>query len=654
MQIFSNLKTGTKLTCAFLAVALIVVGVAAVGYVSIKSINAGMATLYADRLVCAQQLGNVNDAELNIQNDLYRCILVPKEREKLEQDIAGHIKIADNNIKQYEATYLVPDEERGLAEFRPAWVAYIRAVKESMRQVKAGNTGAALQSVGEGGTVSAAQHAVEHILDDLINVQVRVGIAVKQDGDRTFARASAIMTAAGVIGVLLAIALGLLMGRSITRPLARITGVARSVSGGDLDAGALAGITPRRDEIGILAGAFTLMTGQLKETLEGLRRLNRELQVSEEKYRVVADFTYDWETWIGLDHQFIYVSPSCERITGYTPDEFINDFSLYGRIVHPDDRELFEKHLEEIHVESSPGCRLEYRIIARNGEVRWIEHLCGNIFGSDGKWLGQRSNNRDITDRKRMSDELEMHRDHLEELVKERTAELTRSNAEMERFVYIASHDLQEPLRMVASYLQLVDARYRKKLDDDAREFIEFAVDGAKRMQLLINDLLSYSRVGRKGQPFQPIDCEQALQMAMRNLQIAIQESGAQITHDPLPAVMGDATQLEQLFQNLLGNALKFRRDDPPKIHVGAKQKKGCWYLSVQDNGIGIEAQYFDRIFVVFQRLHGRSVYPGTGIGLAICKKIVERHGGEIWVESEFGKGSTFRFTIPGKAGETQ
>jgi hypothetical protein len=198
-----------------------------------------------------------------------------------------------------------------------------------------------------------------------------------------------------------------------------------------------------------------------------------------------------------------------------------------------------------------------------------------------------------------------------------------------------------------------VDTRYREKLDDDARDFIGFAVDGAKRMKLLINDLLSYSRVGTKKQPFLPVDCEQALQMAIRNLDVAIRESGAQITYDQLPTVIGDASQLEQLFQNLLGNALKFRRDEPPKIHVGVEQKNGCWYLSVQDNGIGIEAQYFDRIFVVFQRLHGRVAYPGTGIGLAICKKIVERHGGEIWVKSELGKGSTFCFTIPEKAVET-
>jgi light-regulated signal transduction histidine kinase (bacteriophytochrome) len=297
-------------------------------------------------------------------------------------------------------------------------------------------------------------------------------------------------------------------------------------------------------------------------------------------------------------------------------------------------------------VEHAPDCRVEFRIITRNGEERWIEHLCGNIFGTDGKWLGQRSNNRDITDRKRMEKELKMHRDHLEELVKERTADLTRSNAELEQFAYVASHDLQEPLRMVVSYLQLVDTRYREKLDDDAREFIEYAVDGAKRMQILINDLLAFSRIGSKGQAFRPADCEAALQEALSNLCVAIRESGAQITHDPLPTVMGDATQLVQLFQNLIGNALKFRREEPPRIHVRAESKDGCWHLSVQDNGIGIESQYFDRIFAVFQRLHGRVAYPGTGIGLAICKKIVERHGGAIRVESEFGKGSTFRFTL--------
>lgn len=231
--------------------------------------------------------------------------------------------------------------------------------------------------------------------------------------------------------------------------------------------------------------------------------------------------------------------------------------------------------------------------------------------------------------------------------------ELARSNSELEQFAYVASHDLQEPLRMVTSYLQLLQRRYKGSLDAKADEFIDYAVDGAVRMQALINDLLSFSRVNTRGQPFVRVDCSTVFQRAIANLKIAIEESGAIITHDPLPEVMADATQLTQIFQNLIGNAIKFRKEGQVQIHIGVvKESENEWQFSVKDNGIGIEAQYSDRIFVLFQRLHGRSMYPGTGIGLAICKKIVERHGGRIWVESELGKGSIFYFTIPNTTGK--
>lgn len=244
--------------------------------------------------------------------------------------------------------------------------------------------------------------------------------------------------------------------------------------------------------------------------------------------------------------------------------------------------------------------------------------------------------------------------------------ELARSNAELEQFAYVASHDLQEPLRMVTSYLQLLERRYKHQLDANADEFITYAVDGARRMQRLISDLLNYSRVSSRGQPFVLVDCNSVLEKAIANLQIAIKESGAVITHDFLPIVMADSTQLIQVLQNFISNAIKFSRDEPPQIHIGAVKRTANldvenanlhlteteWLFSVRDNGIGLETQYANRIFVIFQRLHSRSKYPGTGIGLAICKKIIERHGGSIWVESELGQGSIFYFTIPDKAGK--
>ncbi len=225
--------------------------------------------------------------------------------------------------------------------------------------------------------------------------------------------------------------------------------------------------------------------------------------------------------------------------------------------------------------------------------------------------------------------------------------ELARSNAELQQFAYVASHDLQEPLRMVSSYTQLIVKRYGDKLDDDAKEFMEFVVDGAARMKRLIEDLLAYSRVGTRGQEFQPTDMEAALRKALINLRGSIEASGAKVTYGPLPVLDADGSQLVQLFQNLIGNAIKFKDAEVPRIHVSAEESEDAWVLRIKDNGIGIDPQYFERIFVLFQRLHGKAEYPGTGIGLAICKKIIDRHGGYIWVESEPGHGSTFCCSLP-------
>ncbi len=258
------------------------------------------------------------------------------------------------------------------------------------------------------------------------------------------------------------------------------------------------------------------------------------------------------------------------------------------------------------------------------------------LFGENEQILGLGGIWTDITEQKQ-----------LEENLRGKNIDLERSNQELEQFAYVASHDLQEPLRMVSSYMQLLESRYKDKLDDDAKEFIDFAVDGAARMQRLIQDLLAFSRVGTRGRAPEVVSAEDALNEALANLAIRIQENGAQIEHQELPTVFVDRNQLTQVFQNLLGNAIKFRAKREPVVKVSARQLDDFYEFRVEDNGIGFDQKHAERIFVIFQRLNSRETYEGTGIGLAICKKIIERHGGRIWVESRIGDGTTFYFTLP-------
>ena len=244
----------------------------------------------------------------------------------------------------------------------------------------------------------------------------------------------------------------------------------------------------------------------------------------------------------------------------------------------------------------------------------------------------------------------QLHADTVEadRILQEQAAELTRSNAELEQFAYVASHDLQEPLRVISGYVNLLEERYGDRIDQDGREFIGYTVDAVHRMRNLINDLLEYSRVESDGNPFETVDCNKALANALADLGVSIDETSAEVTFEELPELEGDPVQIAQLLENLIANAIKFRQDDvSPRIHVSCHRSDDDWQLSVADNGIGIRPRYQDRIFGMFKRAHKRSKYPGTGIGLAMCSKIVERHGGRIWVESEVGEGSTFHFTIP-------
>jgi PAS domain S-box-containing protein len=333
----------------------------------------------------------------------------------------------------------------------------------------------------------------------------------------------------------------------------------------------------------------------------------------------------------------IYMSPQVEEMLGYTPDEWLEDPELWVKVLHPDDRERVLA--EDARVDETGGpFSVEYRMIAKDGRAVWVRDEAVLVRDDEGTPLFWQGVFIDVTERK-----------EAEERQAELVEELRRSNAELEQFAYVASHDLQEPLRMVASYTQLLARRYKGKLGEDADEFIEYAVDGANRMQTLINDLLTYSRVGTRGRQLVPTNTQDAFEAACANLRTAIEESGAEVTSDELPTVMGDQIQLVQLFQNLIGNAIKFRKEDPEpaKVHVGVElSREREWLFWVRDNGIGLEEQYAERIFRIFQRLHGKGEYSGTGIGLAVCKKIVERHGGRIWAKSSPGEGSTFYFTL--------
>ena len=335
--------------------------------------------------------------------------------------------------------------------------------------------------------------------------------------------------------------------------------------------------------------------------------------------------------------------------------------------VHKTDFDVFSaEHAEQAFADEQQIIRTGQPILSKeeketwpDGREAWASTTKIPLRDRNGRIIGTMGISRDITERRRAQQELQQYKSRLEELVAARTAELTRvneelarSNTELERFAYVASHDLQEPLRMVASYTQLLARRYRGKLDADADEFICYAVDGANRMQQLIQALLDYSRLSTKGNRLEITESDVACNSAILSLRQAIEDSGAIVTVGPLPPVLADATQLSQLFQNLIGNAIKYRNEDRPEIRVAARAERDQWVFSIQDNGIGIEPQYNDRIFEMFQRLHTREKYSGTGIGLTICRKIVERHGGRIWVESQPGHGSTFLFTIPKRKGQ--
>ncbi|MCM2358318.1 MAG: ATP-binding protein [Geobacteraceae bacterium] len=385
-----------------------------------------------------------------------------------------------------------------------------------------------------------------------------------------------------------------------------------------------------------MEGDIRGLISNVEEARNESDRLRMAAQASESRFREFVQgldaivWEADAATW-----RFSFVSQQAEKILGYPVSQWLAEPRFPLERIHAEDRERVLACYQLAILEES-GFQLEYRLFAAEGREVWIQDFV-RLSRDEGSGSAQMSGIMvDITERKRG-----------EQVLAAQARDLSRSNAELEQFAYVASHDLQEPLRMVSSYVQLIARRYQGRLDREGDEFIAFAVEGATRMQRLIRDLLTYSRVGTRGHDFQPVDCMLPLRHALTNLQLAIRESGAIVSFIDLPTVLGDATQLTQLFQNLVGNAIKFRDSHPLQVQVGAKLVGYEWRFWVRDNGMGIATEYFDRIFLIFQRLQGRTRDAGTGIGLAVCKKIVERHGGRIWVESAPDKGAIFYFTIP-------
>jgi len=386
--------------------------------------------------------------------------------------------------------------------------------------------------------------------------------------------------------------------------------------------------------ISILLFKVTLtISKDIDRTHQALQQLKEKLQNALSYNRELIEVSLDPFLTISKDGKITDVNRATEIATGAPREQLLGtDFSNY--FTEPQlAKKGYKKVLEK-------GSITDYELVMKDklGNQKNVTYNAVLYKDSANKIVGIFAAARDITKRKL-----------IEEEAKKYAVDLERSNQELQQFAYIASHDLQEPLRVITSYLQLIERRYKDRLDQDANEFIDFAVDGAERLQRMINDLLSYSRVGTRGNPFTKTDANAVVKRALENLAVVIEENHAVITYDNLPTLIADEEQLVTVFQNLLSNAIKFHKpDEPPKIHILAEEKESEWLFGVRDNGIGIDLQYKDKLFVIFKRLVGKE-YSGSGMGLAICKRVVERHGGNIWVESKLEKGSTFYFTIPKK-----
>ncbi|MBU4263555.1 MAG: PAS domain S-box protein [Proteobacteria bacterium] len=379
---------------------------------------------------------------------------------------------------------------------------------------------------------------------------------------------------------------------------------------------------------------------QLKHEICERRRAEKEREKTEEQFRLLVEGVMDYAIFmIDPAGRVLSWNEGAERIKGYRADEI---FGRHFSSFYTEEDVKQGKPANHLKIADEQGSYEEDSLMVRkDGSQFWANVVITALRDEAGRLRGFSKVIRDISERRRAEEKLRTTAD-----------ELARSNAELTRFAAIVAHDLQEPLRVIDGFINLLARRYQGRLDEKADEFIGFTVEGVKRMQQLIKDLLEYSKVGTRGTILETVDFSAAVDKAVLNLQAAVRDINAVITRDSLPTLMANASLISRLFQNLIGNALKFHGKEPMQVHISAEQKENRWILSVRDNGIGIEPKYAETIFGMFQRLHTTREYPGTGIGLAVCKRIVEHHGGEIWLESEPGKGSTFYFTSPARLPE--
>lgn len=479
-------------------------------------------------------------------------------------------------------------------------------------------------------------------------VYLRVDMGAVDDVLRRDIATAAVVLAGSLAGVVL---LTTLLQRIISKPILGLADAAKSVS---IDHDYSIRVAKLGDdELGTLSDGFNSMLTEIQKRDDELEqhRSNLESLVEERTARLkreqyllnaLVDNIPDPVFFKDCEGRFIRVNQAMAEDAGFdAPSQLVGktDADIWAGGLPAETAEDERKILET----GEPLINKEEMPVTDGGPDRWVLVTKMPLRDETGKVTGIFGIARDITERKQQ----ELEKERQTRALAQAKEALERSNADLQQFAYVASHDLQEPLRAVAGYCQLLESKLGDSADEEVRTFLGHATDGAKRMQSLINSLLSYARVETRGKAFEPVDANEALKTALANLQITIEEGSAEVTSADLPVVHGDRDQLVRLFQNLVGNAIKFRDEAAPQIQIEVDAIPEGWLFSVRDNGIGLEQQYADKVFVIFQRLHTRTQYPGTGLGLAITKRIVERHGGRIWVESKLGEGSTFMFTLP-------